>query len=73
MSKTLRRCWQTAFAAAFAAALGLGATDAMAGVSPAQRDDICEDKCWNKYNACITWGLGNCQYTRDTCLANCEV
>jgi hypothetical protein len=69
MSKTLRAM----FAAACVAALGFGASEAMAGPAPARRDDICEDKCWNTYRVCQQYNLGDCERKINTCLDNCAL
>lgn len=73
MRKRISGFGQGLFVAGFAIALGLGARDAVAGVRPLERRDICEDKCWNKYRVCQQYNLGDCQRVIDTCLTNCAM
>lgn len=61
------------FAAGLVAALGFGATQAFAGVAVAESADRCTDWCIARYNACMTYGWGNCYEERVSCLESCAI
>lgn len=73
MSKHTARLGRGVFAAMMVAAFGFGTAEALASPSAVRSDPICESKCWNKYNFCQQYNLGNCEQTLETCMNNCAM